>query len=474
MMRTLLTSVCLSLCAAAVASVAAAAAAAEPDWPRFEAEALEHFIALVKMDTTDPPGRELEAANYLVEVLQRAGIGVETFALEDHRPNVVARIRGNGSKLPLLIMAHTDTVNVDPAKWQVGPFSATRDGGYVYGRGTVDDKDNVVAALMTMLTLKRLNTPLDRDVIFLAESGEEGATRFGIEFMVDNHLDAIAAEFCYAEGGGVARENGQVRYAGVQTMEKIPRAIALTARGPAGHGSVPLADNAVVHLADAVAAVAAWRIPVRLNETTRTYFQRLAALSDPEPAKRYMDILSPDPSVRDAADDYFRVHEPRHASLVRSSISPTMISGGYRVNVIPSDASATLDTRLEPTEDVEGFLENVRVVIDDPAVEVSWAPRNVRPPGTSRLDTEAFRVIEENVSEHYGAPTLPVMSTGATDMAYLRARGVQCYGIGPAIDVEDGPKGYGAHSDQERILEAELLRFIRFHYDIVVDIARAE
>lgn len=449
------------------AALGAGARAAEPDWSALDAETLEHFLALVRLDTTDPPGRELEAAEYLVGVLEAAGVPVTTYALEPHRPNVVARLKGNGSKPPLLIMAHTDTVNVDPAKWSHGPFSGAREAGYIYGRGTVDDKDNVAAGLMIMLTLKRLGVPLDRDVIFLAESGEEGATHVGIEYMVNEHFDAIDAEFCLAEGGGVTRQNGQVRFASVQTMEKIPRAIELTARGPAGHGSVPLVDNAVVHLADAVSAIGAWRIPIRLNETTSAYFERLAAISPPEEAARYMAVLHPDPAVRAAADEHFRVHEPRHASMLRSSISPTQIEGGYRINVIPSDARAMLDTRLEPTEDPEGFLEQVRSVIDDPAISVAWAPRNVRPAGTSSLDTEAFRVIEAQVDQHYGAVTLPTMSTGATDMAYLRARGIDCYGIGPAIDVEDGPKGFGAHSDQERILEQELYRFVRFHYDVV-------
>ena len=460
------------LCVSLLAN--AAFAATQPDWKAIEDEALTHFLKLVGFDTTDPPGRELEAAEYLVQVLEAEGIPVQTFALEAHRPNVVARLKGNGSKLPILIMAHTDTVNVDPKKWSFGPFSATRDGGYVYGRGTVDDKDNLVAALMAMLTLKRLDVPLDRDVIFLAESGEEGATQVGIEYMVNNHLSEIEAEFCYAEGGGVSRQNGAVRYAAVQTMEKIPRAIALTANGPAGHGSVPLMDNAIVHLANAVAAIGAWRIPIRLNETTSAFFERLAAISEPEDAQRYMDVLSPDPVARDAADDYFRAHEPPRASMLRSSISPTIFEGGYRVNVIPSEATATLDTRLEPTEDAEAFLETVREVINDPAITVAWAPRNVRPAGTSRLDTEAFAVLEANVTRHYDAVTLPTMSTGATDMAYLRARGIQCYGIGPAIDIEDGPKGFGAHSDQERILESELKRFVRFHYDIVADIARSQ
>jgi acetylornithine deacetylase/succinyl-diaminopimelate desuccinylase-like protein len=408
-----------------------------------------------------------------VQVLEAEGIPVQVFALEEHRPNVVARLAGNGSKRPLLIMAHTDVVNVDPAKWTFPPFAATRHGGYVYGRGTVDDKDNVVAALMAMLTLKRANVPLDRDVIFLAEAGEEGSTRIGIQFMVNEHFESIDAEYCFAEGGGVTRQDGSVRFASVQTMEKLPRGIELTARGPAGHGSVPLQQNAVLHLSRAVAAVGDWRIPISLNETTSAYFQRLAEISTPEDAERYMAVLHPDPAVRAVADDYFVEHEPRHASMLRSSISPTIIQGGYRINVIPSEAKATLDTRLVPAEDPEAFLEQVRAVIDDPAIEVAWAARDVRPPGVASLDTEAFEVLESNITRHYATTTLPTMSTGATDMAYLRAKGIQCYGIGPAIDIEDGPKGFGAHSDQERILEEELHRFVRFHYDIVADMARS-
>jgi acetylornithine deacetylase/succinyl-diaminopimelate desuccinylase-like protein len=447
--------------------------AAEPGWAALEAETLRHFEALLRFDTSDPPGREIEAAEYLKQVLDSEGIANDLFALEAHRPNLVARLPGRGEGRPLLLMAHTDVVNVDVSKWRFPPFSATRDGGYVYGRGAVDDKDNVVAALMTMLLLKRLEVPLARDVVFLAESGEEGSTHVGIQYMVEKHFDAIDAEYCLAEGGGVTREGGVVRFAAVQTMEKMPRAIELIARGPAGHGSVPLVDNAVVRLAAAVTAVGGWRIPVRMNETTRTYFQRLSEISAPEDAQRYADVLHPDPSIRDRADEYFRTHEPRHASMLRSSISPTILSGGYRVNVIPSEAKATLDTRLEPTEDPEAFLDAVRQVIGDPAIEVAWAARNMRPPGTSRLDTAAFRAIEANVAKHYDATALPTMSTGATDMAFLRAKGVQCYGIGPAIDVEDGPKGFGAHSDQERILEEELHRFVRFHYDVVVDLAAA-
>jgi len=447
------------------------------DWSKVDAETLEHFQTLVRFDTTDPPttppGIEKPAVDYLKQVLDKEGIQTQVYALEPNRPNLIARLKGNGKRRPLLIMGHTDTVNIDPKKWTFPPFSATRDGGFIYGRGTIDDKDNVTGALMTLLLLKRNNVPLDRDVIVLFEAGEEGATRVGIQFIVDNHLADIQSEFCLAEGGNGTRERGQMRYVSIQTLEKIPRAISLTARGVAGHGSIPLQSNAIVHLSNAVGKVAESQPPIRPNETTAAYFKRLASSSSPEEAARYRDALSPDSKVSAPADAYFRANEPRHASMLRTSISPNMFQGGYRLNVIPSEAVATLDVRLLPDDDPAAFLAQVKKIVNDPNVEVQYTARDVRPNGISRLDTEAFKVIEANVKKHYNTITLPTMSTGATDMAYLRAKGIQCYGIGPALDAEDGPKGFGAHSDQERIVESELYRFVRFNYDVVVDIARA-
>ena len=444
------------------------------DWAKIDDETMRHFQAIVKMDSTDPPGGEKAVAEYLKQVLEKEGIPVQMFAKEAHRPNLVARIKGTGKQRPLLLMGHTDTVNVDPKKWTHPPFGAVRDGGYVYGRGTVDDKDNVVSSLMVMLMLKRLNVPLDRDVIFLAEAGEEGSSSLGIQFMANEHFEAIDSEFCYAEGGSVTRTGGVVKFASVQTVEKIPRAISVTSRGVAGHGSVPLENNALAHLGEAVGKIAAWTPPMRLNETTAAYFKRLATVSSPEEAERYRALLSPDPKISAPADAYMRKNEPRHWSMLRTSLSPTMIGGGYRTNVIPSEGTATIDTRLAPDEDAAAFLELVKKVVNDPQVEVSYGARDTRPPTPPmKLDSEAFKALESNITKHYKTVTLPTMSTGATDMAFLRRKGVQCYGIGPATDSEDGPKGFGAHSDQERILETELFRFVRFNWDAVVDLARA-
>jgi acetylornithine deacetylase/succinyl-diaminopimelate desuccinylase-like protein len=465
--------VVLVACSGSSTPAPGGAVAGPINWAAVDSETVRHFQAILRMDTRDPPGGEKPAADYLAGLMRREGIEVQTFALEPNRPNVVARIRGNGSKRPILILGHTDVVNVDTAKWRFPPFSATRDSGWIYGRGAVDDKDNVTASLMVMLLLKRQGVALDRDVIFLAESGEEGTTRVGIQYMVNEHFPSIEAEFCLAEGGGVTRVGGVVRFASVATTEKIPRAITLTARGTSGHGSVPLEANAVIRLATAVAKFGGWRPPVRLNETSREYFTRLAAISPPERARYYRDVVSGDARRVAEADAYFRRNEPRHASMLRTSISPTIVQGGYRVNVIPSEATATLDVRTLPDEDTTAFLETVRKVVDDPNVEVSYAVRAVRPGTTpASLASEAFRAVEAATTAIYGITTLPTMLNGATDMAYLRAKGVECYGIGPATDEEDGPRGFAAHSDQERILVDELTRFVRLQYDIVLRLAK--
>jgi acetylornithine deacetylase/succinyl-diaminopimelate desuccinylase-like protein len=463
------------VCVAAVISTTMLAQAPPPapDWPRLEAETLQHFQALLRLDTSNPPGNEKLAADYLKQVLDREGIPTQIFALEPARANLVARLKGSGRRQPILLMGHTDVVTVDPGKWMFPPFSATRDGGYVYGRGSLDDRPHVVAGLMTLLLLKRLNVPLDRDVIFLAEAGEEGTTRVGIDFMARDHYQDISAEYCLAEGGETPRVGGKVKYAGIETVEKIPLPLELTAHGTSGHGSIPLLDNPIVHLSRAVAALAAWRTPIRLNETTREYFKRLADISSGDDAARYRAVLAPGGAAAEAADNYFLQREPRQASMLRTSVTPTILNGGYRFNVIPSEAKATIDVRMVPEENPGAFIEAAKKVINDPAVDVtiSKAIDQRTAGGTTRIDSEAFKAIEAAVTKHYQAISLPVLQTGATDMSVLRAKGMQCYGVNAAVDSEDGPKGFGPHSDQERVLESELYRFVRLEWDVLTALA---
>ncbi len=442
----------------------------QPDWKAIEEETMLHFQSLVRINTSYPNGFESPAVAYIQSVLEKEGIEVKIFSSDPKRPNLVARLKGNGRKRPILIMGHTDVVKVDSSKWIYPPFSATRKDGYVYGRGTVDDKDNASTGMMLLLMLKRMNVPLERDIIFLAEAGEETSSDIGIQYMVNEHWSEIDAEYCFAEGGGVRRADGKILFAAVATTEKVPNGVKLVAKGISGHGSVPLRTNAIVHLSQAVVNVAAWQPPMRLNETTDAFFKRLADVSDPVKAARYKALFSE--STANAAQEYLAANEPGLYSTLHTSVSPNIIKGGYQTNVIPSEAEATLDIRALPDENMTGFLDAMRKVINDPQVEIVRTGFGTRPPGKpSSINTEAFKAIEAANKHIYNTATLPTMLTGATDMAFLRAKGIACYGIGPMTDSEDGPKGFGAHSDQERILEEALHKFLRFQWDLITNLA---
>jgi acetylornithine deacetylase/succinyl-diaminopimelate desuccinylase-like protein len=464
----------VSTIALAMPLVVAPAGAVEPgDWDRIAIEARQNFETVLRLDTSNPPGNETRVAEYLERTLSAEGIEAELVALEPERANLVARIRGNGSKEPILIMAHTDVVGVQRENWSVDPFAAIERDGYIYGRGTLDDKDTVTAGLMTMLLLKRAELELDRDVIFLAEAGEEGTTYVGVDYMVSQHWDKIGAEYCLAEGGRTIARDGNVRYVAVATTEKFPMRVTLVARGTAGHGSVPRVDNAIAALARAVAKVSAWQTPSRLNSTTRAYFERLATISGPEQAMRYRALL--EPASRAEVEPYLAIHEPQHYSLLRTSVVPTIMSAGFRRNVIPSDAEATFDIRGLPDEDTTAFHAEIARIVDDPNVEV--VPESVYRPASapSALDNEMFAAIERVTDQLYpGAVTLPTMLTGATDMAQVRAMGTQCYGLGSIEEEADLAAGGGAHGDDERALATSVPELVKFFWYAVTEVAVAQ
>jgi len=363
-------------------------------------------------------------------------------------------------------------VGVQRENWPVDPFGAVRKDGYIFGRGTLDDKDNLSTGLMTMILLKRLAVRLDRDVILIAEAGEEGSTAVGIDFLVNKNWDKIAAEFALAEGGGGISRGGQLLYRTIDTTEKVILRCKLIARGTAGHGSQPRVDNAVVRLSNAVSKVAAWQTPMRLNDTTRTYFERLAGVSGAAASDRYLHLS--DATRTAEIQRYFAENELAHFSMLRTTITPTVLTAGFRYNVIPSQAEATLDIRALPDEDPAKFFGDMTRIIGDSGIEIVSEPMYRPGSAPSRLDSEMFRAMEQVTRElSPGTVTLPAMSTGATDKAQLRAKGVQAYGIGPAIDEKDRNLG-GAHSDDERLLESELYNFMKFVWGAVTSIAASK
>jgi acetylornithine deacetylase/succinyl-diaminopimelate desuccinylase-like protein len=447
-------------------AIGAAAAEKPPlNGEQAQAEAARFLADLIRIDTQDPPGNESKVAQYLEGVLKDAGVQAEILEPVPGRASIVARLKGDGSKRPLLLMGHEDVVPVDRSRWTVDPFAAIERDGLIYGRGASDDKAMVAANLEVFLQLKRLQVPLARDVIFLSEASEEMSSPAGMKTVVERYWDKLDCEFALNEGGGSLIENGKIKYMGVGTSEKLPRGAKLEATGSSGHGSIPRVDNAVVHLAAAVQKAGTWETPARLNETTSEFFQRLATISPPEEAAWYRDVLNP------KVQEQLRVKKPQYYSMLRTSVVPTMLSAGIKSNVIPPSAEATLDIRALPDEDLAKFRETLAGVINDPQVKVvaEDATYSMVPAPPSRLHTEMFDALERAQKEVAPeAITLPLMGTGATDSSFLRAHGVQAYGIG-VPKTEDEART--VHGNDERIEVKQLGIFVRFEFSAVTAVA---
>jgi len=449
-----------------VLAISLVATAQQPDMQAAKAEGVQILQSLVRIDTSNPPGNEIKAAQYVKELLAKDGIEAEIFESAPGRATLVARLKGNGTKKPLLLLGHLDVVGVERDKWTADPFAAEIKDGFLYGRGSSDDKGMDAANLVVFLQLKRLKVPLDRDVILMAEAGEEGTTQYGIDYMVANHWDKIASEYALNEGGDFAiGADGKLRVVGVSPTEKIPRGLKVIARGTSGHGSMPRLDDAVTHLAVAVGKIGNWQPPMRLNDTTRTFFARLAKISPPEQAWYYTHLDDP------KTQQEFREKEIAFNSMLRTSIAPTIIKGGFRENVIPADAEATLDIRALPDENMPEFIATLKQLVNDPAVEiVPLSGGQARPAATpSSLDNEMFHALEKAQQKLWPeAVTLPIMQTGATDSAQLRAKGVQAYGIGiPESDVERKR----VHGNDERISVEQFGKFVEYLWMVTTDIA---
>lgn len=449
------------------AGAQSAATTASPNFEQSRDEVVRILTGFIKVDTTSPPGNETKGAAYLKAFLDKEGIASVVLEKEKGRGNLVARLKGSGRKKPLLLMGHLDVVGVERSQWTVDPFGGVIKDGYIYGRGAMDDKGMTTVCLEVLMLLHRLKVPLDRDVIFLAEAGEEGNTEVGMDFIVREHWDKIACEFALNEGGGIRETDGKVKYVEVATAEKVPWPGFLYAKGTSGHGSRPLVDNAIVHLANAVSKLAAWQPPMRLNETTREYLSRRALISPPELAYLYEHVEHSALSLE--VQEKLRVADPKVNAILRTTVTATVMEGGFRINVIPGDARARLDIRALPDEDMDALVEQMRRIIDNPRVElvVSKGPRNPAPP--SRLDTEMFQALERAQKKLFSdAITLPAMQTGATDSAFLREKGVQAYGAGTVLTEQDSFRGHG---NDERVSIHGLGLFLQFLWEAVVDVA---
>jgi acetylornithine deacetylase/succinyl-diaminopimelate desuccinylase-like protein len=419
----------------------------------------EHLERLIRLDTQNPPGNELITARYFDSVFKQIP-GVETRVLvaAPNRANFVARLRaGAPSKRPVLIMGHMDVVGADTTKWETNPFVPTEKGEYLYGRGAIDDKGMLAAAVAALQQLATRRDRLTRDVIFLATAAEEGGD-VGIDVVAERHFDLIRdAEFALNEGGRVRVHGGFVRTVNVQTTEKVSYTVVATATGPSGHGSVPLPNNALAALARASSRVHEWRAPVKLNETTRMYFARLATIETDSIVRQAMQQVSSPQSTAPQVDAAAAVlsRDPLYNAVLRSGQSLTLVAGGIRSNVIPSEGRSTFNVRVLPNDDVRGIVREMQRVGGEPRVTFRLTGTVQPAPPPSPITSALFHSMEAAAKAMEPRTTvIPFMSTGATDGAVLRAKGIPTYGILPMPLVMDDE--LRMHGDNERVPIAAL------------------
>lgn len=426
-----------------------------PDWDALHTEAVDLLCDYLRIDTSNPPGNERLACDFLGAILEREGIHYELFDAGNDRVSLRAVLKGDGSKRPFMLLNHTDVVPVQREFWDEEPFSGLIKDGHIWGRGALDMKSLGIVQLLTFLTLKRLNVPLARDVVFLAIADEEAGSEFGVRWLDRNHPEALDAEYIINEGGGGMTELFGVERPvySIAVAEKGPVWLRLVAAGTPGHGSVPHSDNAVDRLTRALKAIQEWKRPLDVSSALREYFTRLSR------AGIYKGDPTPAALGREAEKD------PRVRALLSNTISPTSLSAGVKVNVIPAKAEATLDCRLLPGIKPDAFIAELASVINDPKVKIEqihtgWSE-------TNSFDTELFRVIEEVIHDQMEeAVVVPGMTVGFTDSSTLRNRGQVSYGFSGGLTTPD--LGRTVHGHNERVS----LESLRVNCQMVYEVTR--
>lgn len=452
---------------AALKSQTAAPGGAQPDMLQLTAEAQTWLTDLIRINTTNPPGNEMEAAKYIQNVLQKENIPAEVLEMKPGRGIVVARMQAGplaDSSKALLLLAHLDVVGVDRNKWTVDPFAATEKDGYINGRGAIDDKGMVAANLAAFIGLKRSGARLSRDVIFLADDDEEQGGDASIKAVIDRYWDKIACGFAINEGGGVTLQNGKVLYVALQTSEKVAYNVIVTATGTSGHASLPQKDNPVVHLAAAVQKVGTLETPLHLLTMTRRYFEQLASIEDEDTSKWIRALDTSDRA--DLAALRLAAMNPMWNSMLRDTIAPTELNAGVRANVVPPQASANLNIRLLPGNSIQDVIEQMQKAVNDPQIKFTVAPDAGPSAPSSSITSELYQTIERLAPKEFaGAVVVPYLSPWATDSAYLRLHNVQSYGLLP-FPLTDADI-LRMHGNDERIPIASFRTGVDFLYKAV-------
>ena len=428
-----------------------------------EQEAVSLLSRYIQIDTTNPPGNEIKAAQFFKEIFDREGIEARIIESAPGRGNIYARVRGSGAKKAVMLLNHMDVVPADARLWKEAPFSGTVKDGHIWGRGALDMKGPAIAELMTLVALKRNNIALRGDVIFLGTADEEAGGALGAGFLLEKHPELFAnVGVVLNEGGGVRLgKDGKVQSYSVSVAEKTPLWLRLIATGAPGHGSTPVRDAAVDKLLLALGRLLAYQTPIKVVPEVQKFFADTAGEEPENRRRQYQDLRT---ALKDPAFVTDFTSNPRNNASVRNTISVTRLQGSDKVNVISAQASADIDARLLPGEDPQSFIAEVRRVIADESIKIEVLLSF--PAAASPADPEAMKAIQELAKVHDNdAPVVAPLVRGFTDCHFFRAKGISCLGFMPLRNI---PSEEGlVHGVNERISLDSLRSGVRSLYELV-------
>ena len=426
------------------------------DWQPVFSEALDVFVRYLRIDTSNPPGNEKPAARFLGRLLEGEGIVCEYIETAPNREVLVATLKGDGGKRPLMLCNHTDVVPVEAEYWEMPAFEGVVKDGRVYGRGAVDMKGCGVMQLIAFLLIHRQGLPLKRDLVFCAVPDEEAGSEWGMEWLCEHRPDVVDVEFELSEGGGGANRFGrqETKLFSIATNEKDIAWLRLTAVGTPGHGSRPHYDNSAVHLIKALNRLADWDRGLTFTPETTAYLQRLHEAG-----------LLPEFGDRAKLEERIIAAPEMHAMFL-NTLNITMGSWGIKANVVPAKSEGTIDCRLLPGQTKTDWVRQVRERIDDERITIELVSPDQGEPQAVPWDTELFRTIESVIKESMEDATIvPGMTVGGTDNRFLRAKGIPAYGFIPCL-LSPGERA-GFHGNNEYLTIDNLNMGCELMYEIV-------
>jgi acetylornithine deacetylase/succinyl-diaminopimelate desuccinylase-like protein len=436
------------------------------DWDQLLKEAIHHLQKYLRIDTVNPPGNEMEGARFFKNIFDAESIPCQIFEPSPGRGNLLATLKGNGKKRPILLLNHMDVVPVERERWSFDPFAGIIQDGYLYGRGAIDDKSMGIIEMMALFILKREKVPLEKDILFFAAADEETGGKWGVQWAMENVSSLRNSEYALNEGGYVIlNETGDPDRYEISNGQKVVFQLRLKARGTSGHGSMPHPDNPNVKLIHALEAVTQWETPYNILPMVKEYFLRMAPKQPPDERKFFEDI---EKGLSDPSFSARLTSNPIYNAMVRDTISLTMLQGGSKANVIPSESNATLDCRLIPGSSKKNFLKEIkRRLGEEIEVEGSMEGNPVPP---SPFNTDLFQAIQKFAKENDpDCPVVPFLLPGATDSRFLRERGMTTYDFCPFRLQEK--EIYRIHGNDERIA-IENLRFgMKMLVEIIKEVA---